>query len=104
MEMLVRLTTPEALHGVLSVLHQRRAEVRHLRYDGTTLRVGVVGEVAQLVQQVARRVDVLAVELVASRKSTTPGGCGFAEEGAQVRCTEPSSATRQPGLWATSHG
>jgi hypothetical protein len=67
MEMLVRLTTPEALHGVLSVLHARRAEVRHLRYDGTTLRVGLSGPVAQLVPQVARRVDVLAVEVAMSR-------------------------------------
>lgn len=86
MEMLVRLTTPEALHGVLSVLHQRRAEVRHLRYDGTTLRVGVAGPVDRLVPQVARRVDVLAVEVH------------------QSRCTEPSASSRQPELWATSHG
>jgi hypothetical protein len=86
MEMLVRLTTPEALHGVLSVLHARHAEVRHLRYDGRTLRVGVIGPVPQLVAQVARRVDVLSVEV------------------AQVRCTVPSSARRQPGLWATSQG
>ena len=86
MEMLVRLTTPEALHGVLSVLHARHVQVRHLRYDGRTLRVGIAGPEPQLVAQVARRVDVLAVEV------------------AQVRCTEPSSARRQPGLWATSHG
>lgn len=63
MEMLVRLTTPEALHGVLSVLHARRVEVRHLRYDGRTLRVGVARPVPQLVAQVARRVDVLRVDL-----------------------------------------
>lgn len=67
MEMLVRLTTPEAVHGVLSVLHARRAQVRHLRYDGTTLRVGLTGPVAQLVPQVARRVDVLEVALAVSR-------------------------------------
>ncbi len=41
MEMQVRLTTPEALHGVLAVLHARRVQVRHLRYDGNTLRVGL---------------------------------------------------------------
>jgi hypothetical protein len=92
MEMLIRLTTPEALHGVLSVLHARHVEVLHLRYDGRTLRVGVTGPVPQLVAQVARRVDVLAVEV------SSPSG------GGQVRCTEPSSARRQPGLWATSHG
>ena len=86
MEMLVRLTTPEALHGVLSVLHARHVEVRHLRYDGRTLRVGVTGPEPQLVAQVARRVDVLAVEVT------------------QARCTVPSSSMRQPGLWATSHG
>lgn len=67
MEMTVRLTTPEALHGVLSVLHARRAEVRHLRYDGHTLRVGVAGPVPQLVAQVARRVDVLSVDIAVSR-------------------------------------
>ena len=86
MEMLVRLTTPEALHGVLSVLHARRVEVRHLRYDGCTLRVGLAAPPPQLGAQVARRVDVLSVEL------------------AQSRCTVPSSARRQPGLWATSQG
>ena len=63
MEMLVRLTTAEALHGVLSVLHARRVQVRHLRYDGTTLRVGIAGPVPQLVAQVSRRADVLAVEI-----------------------------------------
>ena len=86
MEMLVRLATPEALHGVLSVLHSRHAQVRYLRYDGSSLRVGLTAPPHQLVAQVARRVDVLSVEL------------------AQVRCTVPSSARRQPGLWATSHG
>jgi hypothetical protein len=86
MEMLVRLTTPEALHGVLSVLHARRVQVDHLRYDGRTLRVGVTAPPPQLVAQVSRRVDVLSVDV------------------AQVRCAEPSSARRQPGLWATSHG
>lgn len=96
MEMLVRLTTPEALHGVLSVLHARHVEVRHLRYDGRTLRVGVGGAVPELVAQVARRVDVLAVE-VAPLHANPP-------EAAQVRCTEPSSASRQPGLCATSQG
>jgi len=62
-ELQVRLTTPEALHGVLSVLHARHVEVRHLRYDGTTLRVGLQRLVPQLVAQVARRVDVLSVEV-----------------------------------------
>jgi hypothetical protein len=62
-ELQVRLTTPEALHGVLSVLHARHVEVRHLRYDGSTLRVGLHQLVPQLVAQVARRVDVLSVEL-----------------------------------------
>jgi hypothetical protein len=64
MELYVRLTTPEALHGVLSVLHARRVEVRHLRYDGTTLRVGLGHLAPRLVAQVARRVDVLDVGLV----------------------------------------
>ena len=67
MELQVRLTTPEALHGVLSVLHARRVEVRHLRYDGDTLRVGLHRLAPQLVAQVSRRVDVLSVELAASR-------------------------------------
>lgn len=63
MEMLVRLTTREALHGVLSVLHARHVEARYLRYDGRTLRVGVAGPEPQLLAQIARRVDVLAVEV-----------------------------------------
>ena len=78
MEMLVRLATPEALHGVLSVLHARHVEVRHLRFDGRTLLV-VPAPVPQLVAQVARRVDVLAVEV------------------AQVRSAEPSPANSHPG-------
>ena len=68
MELLVRLSTPEALYGVLAVLHARRVDVRHLRYDGTTVRVGVDGPVNQLVPQVARRVDVLGVELTCLRR------------------------------------
>ena len=64
MELHVRLTTPEALHGVLSVLHARRVPVRHLRYDGRTLRVGLSALTPRLVHQVARRVDVLEVSLV----------------------------------------
>lgn len=68
MELLVRLSEPEALYGVLAVLHARRVGVRHLRYDGTTVRLGVDGPVHQLVPQVARRVDVLGVELTCLRR------------------------------------
>ncbi len=64
MELLVRLTTPEALHGVLSVLHARRIPVRHLRYDGCLLLIRLADLPAQLVAQVTRRVDVLAVEVL----------------------------------------
>ena len=69
MELHVRLTTPEALHGVLSVLHARRVEVRHLRYDGQTLRVGLHHLAPQLVAQVARRVDVVSVEVATTTRA-----------------------------------
>jgi hypothetical protein len=62
MDLTVRLTSPDALYGVVSVLHARRVALEYLVLDDCTLKIGVGVPRPQLGAQLARRSDVVFVD------------------------------------------